>query len=123
FFILVFALLLVFSEIISNITGYILIFFRMMASNNKETLTTDKIDPTGEIYPVDLLIVTHNEEEEILRKTVNAATFIKYPDKTKLKIIIADDGNRPEIKKLAEEYGVTYIGMEHNTHAKSGNIN
>lgn len=75
-------------------------------------------------YPdVDILITTHNEDTELLYKTVNGCKHMKYPDKRKVHIYICDDGNRPEMKKLASEMGVGYCTMEENKHAKAGNLN
>ena len=82
------------------------------------------MDIPGELYPhVDVLIATHNESVELLYKTVNACTFMEYPDKKKVHIYICDDGNRPEVEKLAKSFGVGYIGCPENQHAKSGNYN
>ncbi|HIX14986.1 MAG TPA: glycosyltransferase [Candidatus Hungatella pullicola] len=76
------------------------------------------------LYPqVDVLIATHNEPVDILYKTVNACTFMEYPDKDKVHIFICDDGNRPEVEQLAKSFGVGYIGCPNNKHAKSGNYN
>ena len=122
-FILIFALLLVISEILSNTTGFILIFFRMLSTKQKWRLEMPDYSTTQPLPDVDIIIVTHNEEVDLLRKTVNAATYIDYPDKSKVHVVIADDGNRPEVQALAKHYHVGYSGMEGNKQAKSGNIN
>lgn len=122
-FILIFALLLVLSEILSNTTGFILIFFRMLSTKQKWHLEMPDYSTTQPLPDVDIIIVTHNEEVDLLRKTVNAATYIDYPDKSKVHVVIADDGNRPEVQALAKHYHVGYSGMEGNKQAKSGNIN
>lgn len=122
-FTLIFALLLVLSEILSNTTGFILIFFRMLSTKKKWNLTIPNYTPTQPLPDVDLIIVTHNEDVELLRKTINAATYIDYPDKRKVHIVVADDGNRPEVQALARYYHVGYAGMDGNKQAKSGNIN
>ena len=76
------------------------------------------------LYPdVDVLIATHNEEVSLLYKTVNGCKYMKYPDLNKVHIYLCDDGNRPEVAKLAEEMGVGYLGMEDNKDAKAGNLN
>lgn len=81
-------------------------------------------DIPDELYPdVDVLIATHNEPEGLLYKTVNACTFLEYPDRKKVHIYVCDDGNRKEIRKMAEGLGVGYFGLADNTHAKSGNYN
>ena len=72
---------------------------------------------------VDVLIATHNEPEELLYKTVNACTFLEYPDRSKVHVYVCDDGNRAEIKEMAEHLGAGYLGLADNTHAKSGNYN
>lgn len=124
FLVLVFALLLVGSELFSNLTAFILIFLRLLNSKKQRArLEIPDFDSKDPIPAVDLLIVTHNEDIDLLRKTVNAATFIKYPDPSKVTVVLADDGNRPEAKALADEYHIRYIGMEGNKEAKSGNVN
>ncbi|WP_455428769.1 glycosyltransferase [Lactiplantibacillus pentosus] len=120
---LVFALLLVISEILSNLTGFILIFFRMLSTKKKWNLVIPDYTSTQPLPDVDIIIVTHNEPVELLRKTINAATYIDYPDKSKVHVVVADDGNRPEVQALAKHYHVGYSGMDDNHQAKSGNIN
>lgn len=72
---------------------------------------------------VDVFIATHNEEEELLYKTINACTFMKYPDKSKVHIYVCDDGNRQKIAALSEKLGVGYFGLADNKYAKAGNLN
>lgn len=122
-FTLIFALLLVGSEIFSSFTAYVLIIFRLIRADKTQKLEIPKFDLQQPIPKIDVIIVTHNEEVSLLRKTVNAATFMDYPDKSKVNIVIADDGNRPEVRELAKEYQVNYVTMEKNKHAKAGNIN
>lgn len=75
-------------------------------------------------YPeVDVLIATHDESVSLLYKTVNGCTHLRYPDRSKVHIYLCDDGNRPEVARLAEEFGVGYFGMAENTQAKAGNLN
>lgn len=117
-FAIIFGIFLWISEIISSFTAIILIW-------SKTTLNEiTKPDVSEEIFPdVDIIIATHNEENELLFKTVNAATHIRYPEKEKVHIYLSDDSNRLEVKKLAEEFGIGYISIEENKHAKSGNLN
>ena len=82
----------------------------------------EKTEP--ESFPhVDVLIATHNEPEELLYKTVNACTFLEYPDPAKVHVYVCDDGGRENVRKMAEHLGAGYIGMKENPHAKSGNYN
>ncbi|MGG3448388.1 glycosyltransferase family 2 protein [Domibacillus aminovorans] len=71
---------------------------------------------------VDVFIATYNEPADVLKKTVAGCKSLKYPA-SKLSIYICDDGNREEIKLLAEEFDVGYITRESNEHAKAGNLN
>lgn len=81
-------------------------------------------DVSTDIYPdVDVFIATHNESAELLYKTINACTFLEYPDREKVHIYVCDDGDRGEIRKLAGHLGVGYLGLSENRHAKSGNYN
>jgi cellulose synthase (UDP-forming) len=77
-----------------------------------------------EWYPqVDVFIATHNESTDILYKTVNGCKYMKYPDKSKVHIWICDDGNRSEMKELADKMGVGWLGLADNKLAKAGNLN
>src|SRR5699024_12358829 len=106
------------SEIVSNLTAGILIW-----SKNKAQ-TIEKPEVGNMSYPdIDVLIATHNEEPDLLFKTVNGAINMAYPDKEKVHIYISDDMNRPEVKALAKQLNVRYIGLEQNQDAKSGNLN
>jgi len=75
-------------------------------------------------YPeVDVLVITHNEDRDIIFKTANACQHLDYPDHSKIKIYICDDTDRPEMKALAKEMGLGYLGFSGSQHAKAGNMN
>lgn len=77
-----------------------------------------------EMYPdVDVLIATHNEDVDLLYKTVNGCKHMEYPDKKKVHIYICDDMNRSEMASLAKKMGVGYFGLSDNKEAKAGNLN
>lgn len=108
------------AEIMTNLGTFELYWSKM--KNAKSEI--DPIDIPHEYYPdVDVFIATHNEPAELLYKTINACTFMEYPDKKKVHIYVCDDGNRPEIAELAKWFDVGYIDCPGNTHAKSGNYN
>ena len=115
----VFGLLLWISEVISSFTAFILIFNK----RKQFKLVKPEIPEDAEWPHVDVLIATHNEEVDIVYKTLNACTKMYYPEPEKVHIYISDDTNRPEMKALAEQFGVGYCGLENNKHAKSGNLN
>ncbi|XRF77659.1 glycosyltransferase [Pediococcus acidilactici] len=122
-FTLIFALMLVGSEIVSNFTAYVLIVFRLIRQKKPVDFKIPDFDDRQPLPAIDVIIVTHNEEVALLRKTVNAAKFMKYPDPKLVNVVLADDGNRPEVRQLAKEYHANYVTMEENKHAKAGNIN
>jgi cellulose synthase (UDP-forming) len=68
---------------------------------------------------VDLFIPTYNEPVELLRDTVLFSVNVKYPHST----YILDDGNREEVRQLAEEFNCGYLSRTDRQHAKAGNLN
>lgn len=105
-------------ELTSFFTAFVLI------ANKSRSFTLNKGEIIESNLPdVDIFIATHNEDYEIVYKTINGCVNIYYPDMSKVHIFIADDTNRPEIKKLADEFSVGYFGLENNKYAKSGNLN
>lgn len=70
--------------------------------------------------PTDVFIATYNESLIILERTTVAALAIEHPD---LRVWLLDDGNRPEVRQLAEILGVSYVARHKGKHAKAGNIN
>lgn len=88
--------------------------------------TSPKIPNLSNItqYPdIDVLIATINEHESLLKNTITACKNMSYPDKSKIHIYLCDDGNRANIKKLAENLGVNYLSRITNKNAKAGNYN
>lgn len=75
--------------------------------------------PVIEGKTVDVFIPTINESADLIRRTIIAAKNMDYEHVTWL----LDDGHRPEMKQLAEEYGVRYLSRKTNEHAKAGNLN
>lgn len=79
---------------------------------------------SDDMYPeVDILVTVHSEEVELLYSTLNACTYLKYPDPSKIHIHLCDDSCRDEMRVLAEELGVNYHAVPDNKHMKAGNMN
>jgi cellulose synthase (UDP-forming) len=75
-------------------------------------------------WTVDVLITTYNEPLDLVMGTARAAQRISYPHET----WILDDGNRPELRALAEAEGIGWITrsadwVDRPRHAKAGNLN
>ena len=66
-----------------------------------------------------VLIPTYNESPEILLPTVAAAIAMRVNHET----WVLDDGNRPEVARLATELGARYLARPTHAHAKAGNLN
>ncbi len=117
---IIFGILLIAAETVTVLTTFEL-FIQKMQVDGKQ-LECPIIPP--EYYPdIDVFISTHNESVDLLYKTVNACTFMDYPDRGKIHIYLCDDGNRPEVANLAEQFGIGYLGLAGNKDAKSGNLN
>jgi len=84
--------------------------------------TMPKIDHLD--YPqVDIFVPTFDESTDVIYKTLNGCKKLNYPDKTKIKIYLCDDGDRDEMKQLAQEFKVKYLHAPDNENAKAGNLN
>lgn len=70
--------------------------------------------------PVDVLIVTYNENIDILERTIVGALNIDHPD---LRVWVLDDGARPWVRELATLLGAHYTFRVKGRHAKAGNVN
>lgn len=81
-----------------------------------------KMSDLNRLPTIDVLIMTYNEPAYILRKTISGCLNIKYPSNL-LSIYICDDGNRNEIKNLADFFNIHYVTRDNNDSAKAGNIN
>jgi len=74
---------------------------------------------TSNIFSIDVLVPSYNEDVKMLEKTLKQCVDMDYPHKTWL----LDDGNRTEMQSLAARLEIGYITREQNTEAKAGNLN
>jgi cellulose synthase (UDP-forming) len=68
---------------------------------------------------VDVFVCTYDEGLDVLGATLVGCDRITYPHTT----WVLDDGRRPDVRSLAERFGVRYLARPTNEHAKAGNIN
>ncbi len=74
---------------------------------------------------MDVFITTYNEPLDLVMTTALAAKDIRWPHST----WILDDGDRPEMRELAESNGIGYVTRgadwtpDMPRHAKAGNLN
>ena len=71
---------------------------------------------------VDVFIATYNEEEELVRLSIQDAKAMRYPHPIDLNIHVLDDGRRATMRAVAEEEGVNYISRDTNVGFKAGNL-
>lgn len=117
---LIFGLLLIIGEVVTVFTTYELLYRKI--KNDNTTWEKPEIE-LNDYCDIDVFIATHNESCDLLYKTVNACTYMEYPDKNKVHIYICDDGEREEVETLAKQLDVGYLGVKDNKEAKSGNYN
>lgn len=77
-------------------------------------------DGAQAVPSVDILIPTYNESEEVVGKTILAATQVDYP---RLRVYVLDDGKRPWLQHFCADIGVDYVTRASRDGAKAGNIN
>jgi cellulose synthase (UDP-forming) len=75
--------------------------------------------PLERLPKIAVLIPTYNEGPEILVPTISAAMALEPAHET----WVLDDGNRPDIRELAEALGARYLARPTHEHAKAGNLN
>ena len=78
------------------------------------------LDAAASPTSVDIFIATYNESSRQIRRCIYACKLQSYKNR---KIYVLDDGNRREIKTLADELDVGYISRTSNEHRKAGNLN
>ncbi|MFL6692020.1 MAG: glycosyltransferase, partial [Ramlibacter sp.] len=71
---------------------------------------------------VDVFIATYNEDEELVRLSIQDAKRVTYPHPLDLRVHVLDDGRRPEMRQVAQEEGVRYLSRTTNIGFKAGNL-
>jgi len=69
---------------------------------------------------VDVLVPTYNESVEILERTLLAAAQMTG---AVVRVLLLDDGDRPEMARLAARTGARYVSRSEHRGAKAGNVN
>lgn len=77
-------------------------------------------DPKEPTVAVDVFIPTYDESVEIVEPTVAAAVRLRGAD---VRVALLDDGDREEMRALAERHGARYVRRDEHVGAKAGNIN
>lgn len=78
-----------------------------------------RIDAPAPDLRVAVLIPTYNEPADVLLPTIAASVALKPAHET----WVLDDGNREEVRQLAQALGARYLARTNRRHAKAGNLN
>jgi cellulose synthase catalytic subunit (UDP-forming) len=92
-------------------------YFQVWGQRERQAPDTTKM---GRLPSVDIMVCTYGEPISVLYRSLVGCQGIDYPYK---EVYLCDDGNRPEMRELAQRVGVHYISRPKNTHAKAGNLN
>jgi cellulose synthase (UDP-forming) len=68
---------------------------------------------------VAVLIPTYDEPAEVIAPTIAASVALEPAHQT----WVLDDGDRPWVQEICEQYGARYVAREAHDHAKAGNLN
>jgi len=71
---------------------------------------------------VDVFLPTYTEAPELTRYSIRDARALRHTKNVKVTIYVLDDGNRPEMRKVAQEEGVRYLTRKSNIGYKAGNL-
>lgn len=71
---------------------------------------------------VDVFVTACREPEELLENTLKACRGLQYP-KDRLHIWVLDDGDSPQLEKIAKCLEIGYITRKEHKGAKAGNLN
>lgn len=94
-------------------------YFQVWGQTEHKPINISHIPPE-QLPSVDIMVCTYNEPVSVLYRSLVGCKSIDYPKK---QVYLCDDGNRPEMRELAQRLGVNYISRTQNTHAKAGNLN
>jgi cellulose synthase (UDP-forming) len=75
--------------------------------------------PPSHDVPVDVVIVTYDEDVDVLEPTLIGALALRGTTR----IHVCDDGRRPWVAALARLHGIRYVTRPDNLGAKAGNVN
>ncbi len=95
------------------------IFFSFVAFLCLKTIDYPVFRKSTMQHTVDALIPTLSEPRSIVEMTAKGALAMRGINK----VYVLDDGNRPEIRQMAQDLGAVYLARQSSRHAKAGNMN
>lgn len=79
------------------------------------------IDRDGPVR-VDVFITTFDEDLDLVAPSIQDAKAVIAPDNVDVEVFLLDDGNRADMRNLADRMEVTYLSRATNEGFKAGNI-
>lgn len=93
--------------------------FRMATLWNIDSAAPSPVSEPPAGLRVAVLIPTYDEPAEVIAPTIAASCALEPAHQT----WVLDDGGRPWVQELCEQYGARYVAREVHDHAKAGNLN
>ncbi len=109
------------AEVLSFVT-MLLGYFQMVGNKNHKAIPKNELAQKlgGSLPSVDVYLCTYNEPVNVIYRSLVGCKAMDYANK---QVYLLDDGDRAEMKELADNLGVNYISRDNNDHAKAGNMN
>ncbi len=109
------------AELLAFVT-MLLGYFQMVGRKDHKSTPKNELAQKlgGKLPSVDVYLCTYNEPVNVIYRSLVGCKALDYANK---QVYLLDDGDRSEMKELAENLGVNYISREDNVHAKAGNMN
>ncbi|MCF6314517.1 MAG: glycosyltransferase [Verrucomicrobiales bacterium] len=102
------------------LTWHFIVLIRPSNRSLEADLAERSLRTQDEVKGVDIFIPTYNEPEDILRRTIEAACKIDYPN---FKVWVLDDGDREWLRDLCKNLKVSYLLRVERKGFKAGNLN
>lgn len=102
------------------LTWHFIVLIRPSNRSPEADLAERALREQDEVKGVDIFIPTYNEPEDILRRTIEAARKIDYPN---FKVWVLDDGGRDWLRDLCKDLQVSYLLRNERKGFKAGNLN
>ncbi len=80
------------------------------------------LEGDGAAIHVDVFVTTYDEPVEVVRPTLHDARRVIMPPNVRMRLCLLDDGDRPEMARLAVECDASYFARRDNSGFKAGNL-
>jgi len=74
------------------------------------------------LIKIDIFITTYDEDEELVRLSIQSAKAVIAPPNSRVRIYVLDDGARSDMKEIARQEDVNYLTRSGNAGFKAGNL-